>query len=242
MRIDILTIFPEMFTGPLTSSILKRAIEKGILQISLVNFRDYAPDKHRRVDDYPFGGGAGMVMKPEPIFLAWEAVARDCSGTVPRTILLSPQGKVFNQSMAAALAEESHLVFICGHYEGVDERVRRNLVTDEISIGDYVLTGGELGAMVIIDSVARLVPGVLGDDRSKEEETFADGLLEYPQYTRPRSFRGMEVPEVLLSGHHEQIRRWRRQQSLLRTWKRRPDLLEKADLSAEEKALLDQED
>jgi len=217
-------------------------MEKGILQISLVNYRDYAPDKHRRVDDYPFGGGAGMVMKPEPIFLAWEAVAKDCAGASPRTILLSPQGMVFNQSMAAELAKESHLIFICGHYEGVDERVRKYLVTDEISIGDYILTGGELGAMVVIDAVARLLPGVLGDPRSKEEETFADGLLEYPQYTRPRSFRGMEVPEVLLSGHHEQIRRWRRQQSLLRTKERRPDLLAKASLSAEDKAFLDQEE
>ena len=241
MRIDILTIFPEMFNGPLNASILKRAMEKGILQISLVNYRDYAPDKHRRVDDYPFGGGAGMVMKPGPIFLAWEAVAKDCAGASPRTILLSPREWCLISPWPLSWPKNP-LIFICGHYEGVDERVRKYLVTDEISIGDYILTGGELGAMVVIDAVARLLPGVLGDPRSKEEETFADGLLEYPQYTRPRSFRGMEVPEVLLSGHHEQIRRWRRQQSLLRTKERRPDLLAKASLSAEDKAFLDQEE
>lgn len=240
MRIDVLTIFPEMFMGPLDVSILKRAIEKSILEVSLTNFRNYALDKHQRVDDYPFGGGAGMVMKPEPIFRAWEAIQKDLKkNTNPRTILLCPQGKTFNQELAWELAEEEHLILICGHYEGIDERVREYLVTDEISIGDYILTGGELGALVIIDAVVRLLPGVLGDEQSTQEETFTDGLLEYPQYTRPRKFRGMAVPEVLLSGHHGKVKEWRRRQSLLRTKKRRPDLLKKILLSPAEKEHLD---
>lgn len=240
MRIDVLTIFPEMFQSPLNTSILKRAIEKGFLEVELTNFRDYATDKHRRVDDYPFGGGAGMVMKPEPIFRAWSDVRNKVNEDVDsRTILLSPQGKLFNQQLAWELSKERHLILICGHYEGVDERVHNLIPIEEISIGDYILTGGELGALVIIDAVARLLPGVLGDENSAQEETFADGLLEYPQYTRPREFLGHKVPEVLLSGNHAKIREWRRLQSIIRTKERRPDLLEKASLSPEEKRFLD---
>lgn len=240
MRIDVMTIFPEMFHSPLSVSILKRAIEKGLLEVGLTNIRDYATDKHRRVDDYPFGGGAGMVMKPEPIFRAWSAIREKVpSGTVSRTILLCPQGKVFNQKMAWELSREEHLILICGHYEGVDERVRTGLVDDAISIGDYILTGGELGALVVIDAVTRLLPGVLGDENSPYEESFTDGLLEYPQYTRPREYRGMEVPEILLSGHHAEIKKWRRLQSLLRTKEMRPDLLKEVNLSPEEKEYLD---
>ncbi|HHY59192.1 MAG TPA: tRNA (guanosine(37)-N1)-methyltransferase TrmD [Clostridia bacterium] len=239
MRIDVLTIFPEMFHSPLNTSILKRAIEKGILEVGLTNFRDYATDKHRRVDDYPYGGGSGMVMKPEPIFRAWSAVKEKVkAGVHPRTILLSPQGKLFNQQLAWELSKEEHLILVCGHYEGIDERVRLLLQPEEISIGDYILTGGELGALVIIDAVCRLLPGVLGDEQSAREETFSGGLLEYPQYTRPREFMGLSVPEVLLSGHHAKISQWRRQQSLLRTKKRRPDLLEKAPLTPEEREWL----
>ncbi|NLC77368.1 MAG: tRNA (guanosine(37)-N1)-methyltransferase TrmD [Clostridia bacterium] len=242
MRIDVLTIFPEMFDSPLKASILKRAIEKGILEVGLTNIRDYATDKHRRVDDYPFGGGAGMVMKPEPIFRAWSAVKEKApEGVVSRTILLCPQGKVFSQELAWKLSQEEHLILICGHYEGVDERVRLRLVDDSISIGDYILTGGELGALVLIDAVTRLLPGALGDEQSPQEETFSDGLLEYPQYTRPREFCGMEVPEILLSGHHAKIKEWRRLQSLLRTKEQRPDLLRKAALSPAEKKLLELE-
>ncbi|NLL18474.1 MAG: tRNA (guanosine(37)-N1)-methyltransferase TrmD [Clostridia bacterium] len=240
MRIDVMTIFPEMFHSPLNVSILKRAIEKGLLEVGLTDFRDYATDKHRRVDDYPFGGGAGMVLKPEPIFRAWSAIREKVpEGIASRTILLCPQGKVFNQDLAWELSREEHLILICGHYEGVDERVRIRLADDAISIGDYILTGGELGALVVIDAVARLLPGVLGDEYSSQEETFSDGLLEYPQYTRPREYCGMEVPEILLSGHHAEIRKWRRLQSLLRTKELRPDLLEKANLSPEEKKFLD---
>lgn len=239
MRIDVLTIFPEMFHSPLNTSILKRAIEKGILEVELTNFRDYATDKHRRVDDYPFGGGAGMVMKPEPIVRAWSAVRKKAKdGIYSRTILLSPQGKLFNQQLAWELSKEEHLILICGHYEGVDERVHNLIPIEEISIGDYILTGGELGALIIIDAVARLLPGVLGDESSAKEETFTDGLLEYPQYTRPREFLGHQVPEILLSGNHAKIREWRRLQSIIRTKERRPDLLEKASLSPEEKRFL----
>lgn len=239
MRIDVLTIFPEMFESPLNSSILKRAIEKGILEVELTNFRDYATDKHRRVDDYPFGGGAGMVMKPEPIFRAWSDVRKKIKeGIESRTILLSPQGRLFNQQLAWELSKEKHLILICGHYEGVDERVRSLIPIEEISIGDYILTGGELGAMVIVDAVARLLPGVLGDENSAQEETFTDGLLEYPQYTRPREFLGHHVPEILLSGNHAKIKEWRRWQSIIRTKERRPDLLEKASLTPEEKKFL----
>lgn len=226
MRIDVLTIFPEMFKSPLETSIIKRAIEKDILEVILTDFRDYALDKHRRVDDYPFGGGPGMVLKPEPIFRAWEAISGGLEAdNKPRTILLCPQGRRFNQELALELAQEEQLILICGHYEGIDERVRQHLIMDEISIGDYILTGGELGALVLIDAITRLLPGALGDEQSSHEESFSHGLLEYPQYTRPREFRGMEVPEILLSGNHSKIEEWRRIQSFQRTKDRRPDLL-----------------
>ncbi|WP_227766685.1 tRNA (guanosine(37)-N1)-methyltransferase TrmD [Zhaonella formicivorans] len=238
MRIDVLTIFPNMFQGPLQESILKKAQEKGIITVNTVDIRSFSEDKHKRVDDYPFGGGVGMVMKPEPIFAAWEAVHGSVPSAKTRTILLCPQGEVFSQRKAEELAELDHLILICGHYEGVDERVRDHLVDEELSIGDYILTGGELPAMVVIDAVARLLPGVLGTYSSAEQDSFSDGLLEYPQYTRPREFRGWQVPEVLLSGNHRQISIWRRQQSLLRTKKRRPDLLKSAQLSAEDLELL----
>ncbi|MDN5346621.1 MAG: tRNA (guanine37-N1)-methyltransferase [Clostridia bacterium] len=237
MRIDVLTIFPGMFSGPLDESIIKRAREKGILEINLIDIRAFSQDKHRSVDDYPYGGGPGMVMRPEPIFLAVEACI-PLGGSSPEIILLTPQGERFNQRLAGELAGQEHLILICGHYEGVDERVRQALVTREISIGDYVLTGGELPAMVIIDAIARLLPGVLGAPEGTAEDSFSWGLLEYPQYTRPRIFRGMEVPPVLLSGNHEEIRLWRRRQALKRTWQRRPDLLEVANLSQEDRRLL----
>ena len=226
MHFDIFTLFPEMFQGPFSESILKRAQERGLLSIALHNIRDATTDKHHVVDDYPYGGGAGMVMKPEPIFTAVEAVY-----TGGPIILMTPQGRVFNQEIARGLAQEERVTLICGHYEGVDERVREHLMTDEISIGDYVLTGGELAAMVVVDAVSRLIPGVLGGSESIEEESHSGGLLEYPQYTRPPEFRGWRVPDVLLSGHHEQVARWRRKESIRRTRERRPDLFAKLDLS-----------
>lgn len=241
MKIDILTIFPGMFQGPLQESILKKAQEKGILEINTVDIRAFSTDKHKRVDDYPYGGGVGMIMKPEPIFAAWEAVTAGMEGKKRRTILLCPQGEVFTQRKAEELAKYEHLILICGHYEGVDERVRQLLADEEISIGDYILTGGEIPAMVIVDAVARLIPGVVGTYSSVKQDSFSDGLLEYPQYTRPRVFRGLEVPEVLLSGNHEEIRKWRRKESLLRTKQRRPDLLEKACLTEEDLKILKQE-
>ena len=210
-----------MFGGPLGHSILSRASERGLIDIHLTDIRDFAKDRHRTVDDYPYGGGPGMVMKPEPIFAAVEAVARKGSPI----ILLSPRGRLFTQRVAMELAEREQLVLICGHYEGVDERVREHLATDELSIGDYVLTGGELAAMVVVDAVGRLVPGVLGDDESADDESHAQGLLEYPHYTRPPEFRGWRVPDVLLSGNHAEIARWRRRQALLATARHRPDLL-----------------
>lgn len=225
MRIDILTLFPGMFRGPFEESIIKRAVERGLLEIGIHNIRDFAPGRHRVADDYPYGGGAGMVMKPEPVFAAVEAVRRPDS----RVILMTPQGRLFTQSTAQDLSRLDHLVLLCGHYEGVDERVRDHLVDDELSIGDYVLTGGELPAMVVVDAVARLVPGVLGAGESAVEESFAAGLLEYPHYTRPPDFRGWRVPQVLLSGNHARISRWRREQSLLRTLRRRPELLTPED-------------
>jgi len=238
MKFHILTLFPEMFDGTFSSSILKRAREHGLIEINLVNIRDFSTNKHHTVDDAPYGGGAGMVMGPEALFGAVKHVARE-TGTAPRrVILMCPQGRPFSQLLAGALAREKNLVLICGHYEGVDERVRETLVTDEISIGDYVLTGGELPAMVVVDAVARLVPGVLGEAASAEEESFCGGLLEYPHYTRPREYRGHEVPEILLSGHHEEIRKWRRRQSLLRTLERRPELLKGAELTGEDKEIL----
>ncbi len=226
MHFDIFTLFPDMFQGPFTESILKRAQERGLLSIALHNIRDVATDKHHIVDDYPYGGGAGMVTKPEPIFAAIEAVYE--SGPI---ILLTPQGRLFIQQIARALAQEQRVTLLCGHYEGIDERVRQHLVTDEISIGDYVLTGGELAAMVVVDAVSRLIPGVLGADASIQEESHSGNLLEYPHYTRPPEFRGWRVPDILLTGHHAQIARWRRKESLRRTRERRPDLFEKVELS-----------
>lgn len=238
MRFDILTLFPEMFRGPLDHSILGRARERGLLEVNLINIRDFAGNKHRTVDHPPFGGGAGMVMEVGPVAAALEWVARRDGKPPERVVLLCPQGRPFDQREARALAALPHVVLVCGHYEGVDERVREALVTDEISIGDYVLTGGELAAMVVVDAVARLVPGVLGEAASAQEESFSEGLLEYPHYTRPREFRGLAVPEILLSGHHEAIRRWRRRQSLVRTLGSRPDLLARADLTPEDVDLL----
>jgi tRNA (guanine37-N1)-methyltransferase len=236
VRFDVLTLFPEMFGGPLQSSILGRAIDAGLIQVHVHNIRDYAEDKHQIVDDYTYGGGPGMVMKPDPIFKAVEGVAARDS-TKARVILLTPQGRLLNHNVAGELSQESRLLLVCGHYEGVDERVREHLVEDEISIGDYVLSGGELPAMIVIEAVARRLPGVLGSEASLTEESHAQGLLEYPQYTRPPEFRGWTVPEVLLSGHHAQIAEWRRRQSILRTAKRRPDLLGRAVLNEEERRL-----
>ncbi len=233
---DVLTIFPSMIKAYLSESIMKRAIEKGIVQVNVVNIRDYTEDKHRQVDDYPYGGGAGMVFKPEPIFNAIDSLCRD--GKKRHIVLLSPGGRIFNQSVAEEYArEKEHILFICGRYEGVDERIK-TLVNEELSIGDYVLTGGELPALVIIDAVTRLLPGALGDEDSSKEESFTSGILEYPQYTRPVEYRGMRVPEVLLSGNHQLIRRWRRKEALRRTLKRRPDLLEKIDLAEEDRELI----
>jgi tRNA (guanine37-N1)-methyltransferase len=238
MRFDILTLFPEMFSSPFQESILAKAIEKGLIEVRTINIRDFALDKHRIVDDAPYGGGQGMVMKVEPIARAIEQVKSEDPSV--RTIYLTPEGKPLNQEMARQLSSRSHLILLCGRYEGVDERVRELFVDEEISIGDYVLTGGELAAMVLIDAVSRLLPGVLGSDRSAEEDSFFGSLLEYPQYTRPASFRGYEVPEVLLSGNHQMISLWRRKEALRRTWMRRPDLLSKASLSEEDKKILEE--
>ncbi len=223
IRFDILTLFPEMFNSIMNESIIGRAVENGYVEINPVNIRDYSKDKHNRVDDYPYGGGAGMVMQPGPIYDAYKSVAND--EKVP-VIYMSPQGKQFTQDIAQKLALNDRIVLLCGHYEGVDERVLEEIVTDEISIGDYVLTGGELPAMVVIDTVSRLIPGVLADDSTKEE-SFSDGMLEYPQYTRPIEFMGKKVPDVLVSGHHANIAKWRKEESYKRTLKKRPDLLNK---------------
>jgi len=236
MKFDILTLFPKIFSSPFQESILGKAIEKGLVQIRTVNIRDFTLDKHQVVDDTPYGGGQGMVMKGEPIARAIEWVKSQNPSVW--TIFLTPQGKPFNQKMAQELSSRSHLVLLCGRYEGIDERVRKLFADEEISIGDYVLTGGELAAMVLVDAVSRLLPGVLGSDRSAEEDSFFQSLLEYPQYTRPPNFRGMGVPEVLLSGNHAAISRWRRREALRRTWMRRPDLLGKAILSNEDRELL----
>jgi len=226
MKIDILTLFPEMFTGPLTESIVKRAQDAGLLEINIHDIRDWTTDKHRSADDKPFGGGPGMVMKPEPIFKALDELKSN--GEPDRIVLLCPQGRKLDQETTVELAGLEHLMFICGHYEGIDERVR-SVVTDEISIGDYILTGGELPAMVLIDAMARLIPGVIGDYNSVHEETFANGLLEYPQYTRPAEFRGLKVPEILLSGDHKKIEQWRKEQALKKTHSQRPDLISKKE-------------
>ncbi len=232
MRIDIVTLFPNMFSSPFDESIIKRAIDSRLVEIVLHNLRDYGLGKHRVVDDYPHGGGAGMVLMPEPLFAAVEAIKG--KSEIP-VILLTPQGRLFNQKVAEELVTYSQLILVCGHYEGVDERVREHLVTDEISIGDYVLTGGELAAMVVIDAVVRQLPGVLGSEESARDDSHSTGLLEYPQYTRPQTYRGWEVPPVLLSGNHAEIAKWRREQAILRTLARRTDLLEKADLLEEER-------
>lgn len=219
------------------TSILGRAIDRGLISVEAVNIRDYSANKHNRVDDYPYGGGAGMVMQPMPVYDAWKSLT-DRVGKRPRVLFMSPQGKTFNQRMAEELAAEEELIFLCGHYEGIDQRVLDMIVTDEVSAGDFVLTGGELPAMMMIDCISRLVPGVLSNDASAAEESFSDNLLEYPQYTRPEIFMGEAVPAVLLSGNHAKVDEWRRQQSLVRTLKKRPDLLEKAKLSQKEKAWL----
>ncbi|WCF10251.1 tRNA (guanosine(37)-N1)-methyltransferase TrmD [Paenibacillus thiaminolyticus] len=277
MRIDVLTIFPEMCEGVFRSSILGKAQEKGLVTLNAVNFRDYSENKHQTVDDYPYGGGGGMVLKPEPIFAAVEAMiaqqaeaertqlreeghtpAADDSDVPnvpnstdglngpnrlerkrPRVILMCPQGETFTQAKAEELAQESHLILVCGHYEGYDERIREHLVTDELSIGDYVLTGGELPAMVVTDSVVRLLPGVLGNESSAVTDSFSTGLLEYPHYTRPADFRGWTVPDVLLSGHHAKVEQWRKEQSLRRTVERRPDLIESIELNEADRKLLE---
>lgn len=233
MNYHVLTLFPEMVLNGLHTSIIGRAAEKGLLSIEAIDIREYSADKHRHVDDAPYGGGAGMVMQPMPICDAYDALCEKI-GRRPRVIYMTPQGKVFNQKIAQELAMEEDLVFLCGHYEGIDERALELIATDYLSIGDYVLTGGELPAMVMIDCISRLIPGVLNNETSAEFESFQDGLLEYPQYTRPEEYRGLRVPEVLLSGHHKNIETWRREQSIKRTLERRPDLLEEAVLSKKE--------
>ena len=249
MNIHIMTLFPEMVMGGLNTSITGRAISKGILSIEAVNIRDYAFNKHNSVDDYPYGGGAGMLMQAEPVYQCYQAIVdkihtqSDASSELcaekrkPRVLYMSPQGKTFTQGMAEELAQEEELIFLCGHYEGIDERVLDEMVTDYVAIGDYVLTGGELPAMVMVDAVSRMVPGVLHNDVSAEFESFQDNLLEYPQYSRPEIWHEKQVPPVLLSGHHANIEKWRREQSVIRTAKNRPDLLEKANLTEEEKKL-----
>ena len=236
MKIDYLTLFPEMFDGVLNHSILKRAQDKNIIEVNTVNFRDYAENKHNQVDDYPYGGGQGMVLKPEPVFNAMQDLKRTDK---MRVILMCPQGRPFSQAIAEELSEAEHIVFICGHYEGYDERIRENLVTDEISMGDYVLTGGELPAMTMTEAIVRLIPGVLGNEQSHQDDSFSDGLLEFPQYTRPREYKGMTVPDVLLSGNHANIEKWRHEQKLIRTLHKRPDLLEKYQLSDKDKEFLE---
>ncbi len=242
MRIDILTLFPEVFQALFSFGIFQRAVDRKLISVNVHNIRDYTHDKHHTVDDYAFGGGAGMVLKPEPVFEAVESVKSDISGgeepgELP-VILLTPQGRLFSQQIASELVKYNNLMFICGHYEGIDERVREHLVTDEISVGDYVLSGGELAAMVVVDAVVRLLPGVLGSPDSPLEDSHSNGLLEYPQYTRPAVYRDWAVPQVLLSGNHAQIAKWRREQVIQRTLKRRPELLDRVNLSSEERQLV----
>lgn len=240
MNYHVLTLFPDMIEQGLNTSILGRAMEKGLISLKTTDIRDFSMNKHRRVDDYPYGGGAGMVMAAGPVYAACESVKQALpEGHSARVIYVTPQGRCFNQKMAEEFAAQDHLIFLCGHYEGIDERALTRVVTDYVSIGDYVLTGGELPVMVMIDVISRLVPGVLGNAESAEFESFQDNLLEYPQYTRPEEFMGEKVPEVLLSGHHAKIEQWRREQSLLRTCRNRPDLLERAELTKKDKAFLD---
>lgn len=239
MKFTVLTLFPGMFHGPLNESMIRSAQENGIVEIAVVDIRDFTSDRHRTADDYPFGGGSGMILKPEPVFRAVDQVLDGRGeGTVP-VILISPQGRRLDQNVVRELVKEEEMILLCGHYKGVDERIRDDLATDEISIGDYVITGGELGAMVVIDAVTRLLPGVLGDFTSAETDTFYHGLLEHGQYTRPREFRGRRVPEVLLSGDHEAIRVWRRRDALRKTLLRRPDLFGSAELTEEDKRMLE---
>jgi tRNA (guanine37-N1)-methyltransferase len=233
MNYHVLTLFPEMIENGMNTSITGRAITKGLLSLEAINIRDFAFNKHQKVDDYPYGGGAGMLMQAEPVYLSYESIVERI-GSKPRVIFLTPQGKTFNQNMAKEFALEEDLVFLCGHYEGIDERVLEEIVTDYVSIGDYVLTGGELPAMVMMDSISRMVPGVLNNQESGETESFSGNLLEYPQYSRPEEWHGKKVPEVLLSGHHANVDKWRREQSIIRTAKWRPDLLPKADLTNKE--------
>lgn len=235
MKIDVVTLFPGIFAGPLQESILAKAQARGVVDIRVVNLREYAAGRHRVTDDYPFGGGGGMILKPEPLWAAVETLRTEAA----RVILLDPQGRRFCQEVARDLSKASHLILLCGRYEGVDERVREHLVDDELSLGDYVLTGGELPALVVIDAVTRLCPGALGNEAASGQDSFAGGLLEGPHYTRPEEFRGHRVPEILLSGDHKKIARWRRLQSLWRTWRRRPDLLETAQLTPEEQKLVE---
>ena len=233
MNYHVLTLFPEVIENGMNTSITGRAITKGLLSLEAINIRDFAFNKHQKVDDYPYGGGAGMLMQAEPVYLSYESIAERI-GRKPRVIFLTPQGKTFNQDMAKEFALEEDLVFLCGHYEGIDERVLEEIVTDYVSIGDYVLTGGELPAMVMMDSISRMVPGVLNNQESGETESFSGNLLEYPQYSRPEEWHGKKVPEVLLSGHHGNVDKWRREQSIIRTARWRPDLLPKADLTNKE--------
>lgn len=236
MQFYIMTLFPEMVMQGLSTSIIGRAVNKGLLSIEAVNIRDYAFNKHSSVDDYPYGGGAGMLMQAEPVYQCYRALEEKMNKK-PRVVYLSPQGKTFNQTMAEEFAQEEELVFLCGHYEGIDERVLEEIVTDYVSIGDYVLTGGELPAMIMVDAISRLVPGVLHNDVSAEFESFQDNLLEYPQYSRPEMWHDKKVPEVLMSGHHANIEKWRREQSVIRTARNRPDLLEKAELTEKEREI-----
>ena len=236
MQFYIMTLFPEMVMQGLSTSIIGRAVNKGLLSIEAVNIRDYAFNKHSSVDDYPYGGGAGMLMQAEPVYQCYRALEEKMNKK-PRVVYLSPQGKTFNQTMAEEFAQEEELVFLCGHYEGIDERVLEEIVTDYVSIGDYVLTGGELPAMIMVDAISRLVPGVLHNDVSAEFESFQDNLLEYPQYSRPEMWHDKKVPKVLMSGHHANIEKWRREQSVIRTARNRPDLLEKAELTEKEREI-----
>ena len=238
MNFHILTLFPDMVERGLNTSIIGRAVGKGLLNIETINIRDYTLDRHKKVDDYPYGGGAGMVMQAQPIYDAWQAGAQKI-GRKPRTVYLTPQGNTFQQEMAKDYAKEEDLVLLCGHYEGIDERVLEEIVTDYVSIGDYVLTGGELPAMVMVDAISRMVPGVLANDESGTTESFEGNLLEYPQYSRPEDWMGKKVPAILLSGDHAKVEAWRREQSIKRTMERRPDLLADADLTAKEKAMVE---
>lgn len=238
MRFDIITLFPEMFESVMNASILGRAQQNGLLDLNFYNIRDFATNKHNQVDDYSYGGGSGMVLMPQPLFDCFDHIKREHNGKLPKVVYFTPQGRVFNQDMAKNMVCEKKLILLCGHYEGVDQRVLDTFVDIELSIGDYILTGGELAAMVFVDCVSRLIPGVLGNPNATVEESFSDGLLEYPHYTRPAVYQGHKVPDVLLSGNHEEIAKWRKIQSLRNTYLKRPDLLDESDLALEERQLL----